>query len=78
MTETCNKCRGECRMFRAAYKASPELGEVKIRDFLVRKQRKDHCADNVTCLPELEVRKDPNMSIADSYWEMQNKNYLGS
>lgn len=65
-------------MFRAAYKASPELGEVKIRDFLVRKQRKDHCADNVTCLPELEVRKDPNMSIADSYWEMQNKNYLGS
>lgn len=74
----CNRCSKECSMFRVAYKASPELGEQKIRDFLVRKQRKDHCADEVTCLPEVEIRKEPNMSIADSYWEMQNKNYLGS
>jgi hypothetical protein len=65
-------------MFRIAYKYAPELGEQKIKDFLVRKQRKDHCANTVTCQPEVEIRKDPNMSIADSYWEMQDKNLLGS
>lgn len=78
MTQTCNRCSKECSMFRAAYKASPELGEQKIHDFLVRKQRKDHCADNVTCLPEAEIRKDSNMSIADKFWELQDRNLLGS
>lgn len=78
MTETCNKCDGVVRRFRNFFPNNPELFEAKLRDFLVRKQRKDHCADGVTCLPEMEIRKDPNMSIADSYWEMQNKNYLGS
>lgn len=58
-------------MFRACYKASPELGEQKIHDFLVRKQRKDHCADRVTCQPETEIRQDPNMSIADQLWEWE-------
>ena len=78
MTETCNKCRGVVRRFQNFFPDDPELYRKKLADFLVRKQRKDHCADNVQCLPEMEVRKDPNMSIADSYWEMQNKNCLGS
>jgi hypothetical protein len=78
MTITCNKCEGVARLFRASYKASPELGEQKIRDFLVRKQRKDNCAEGVQCLPELQVRKDPSWSIADEYWALQDKNLLGS
>jgi hypothetical protein len=75
---TCNKCEGVVRLFRASYKASPELGEQKIRDFLVRKQRKDGCAEGVQCLPELSVRKEPNMSESDYYYSLQDKNLLGS
>lgn len=78
MTETCNKCRGVVVRFRNFFPDDPKLFEAKLADFLVRKQRKDHCADNVTCLPEVEIRKEPNMSIADEYYSLQDKNLLGS